>query len=131
VRSFQGNGTTPAAGSPASLNLSANGHRANLAGELFPNLQPGFTGVLELSSDTPFLALTLRLLTNARGEALLTTFPIADLTRPAPAPVVFPQIADGGGFKTEIILLSPHGPVDAAIRFFDDNGVPLAVGNVQ
>src|SRR5437899_8663393 len=38
-----------------------------------------------------------------RGDFLLTTFPIADANQPAPSPIVFPQIVDGGGSKTQSI----------------------------
>ena len=87
----------------------------------------GFRGVFEISSDTPFVALNLRALINGRGEILLTTFPIADPTRPAPSPVVFPHFADGGVFRTELILQSPVDLIDAVVRLIGDSGVPVPV----
>jgi hypothetical protein len=70
-------------------------------------------------------------LTNGRGDFLLTTFPAADLTQPAPTPIVFPQIADGGGYKTEFILISADGstPASATVNFIDDNGAALILGS--
>jgi hypothetical protein len=130
VTAFEANGRTTAGTGPSSFDLSAAGHRARFAGQLIAGLPPDFTGVLQIASSVPFVALTVRLLTNTRGDALLTTLPIADLTRPAPEPVIFPQIADGGGYQTELILLSPHGDLQAAVRYFADDGSPLPVRTI-
>jgi hypothetical protein len=83
-----------------------------------------------VESANPFAALVVRLLTNSRGEDLLTTFPTADLMRAAPSPAIFPQIADGGGYQTELILISPRGEMTAVVRYFDDDGLPLEVAQV-
>src|SRR5262249_45407883 len=83
---------------PATVNLAARGHAAAFVRELISGLPSGFTGVADLTSSSPFAPLTLRSLTNGRGDFLLTTFPAADLIQPAPTPIVFPQIADGGGY---------------------------------
>ncbi len=45
-----------------------------------------------------------------------------------PSPVVFPQIADGGGFVTEFILLNAGGDSKTTLSFFDNEGRQLAVG---
>src|SRR5262249_18698268 len=95
----------PVAGSQASLTLPALAHTAKYIRELV-TWDSGLKGVLEISASGPLAALTLRTLLNQRNETLLTSFPVADLNQPAPLPV-FPQIADGGGFLTEIILISP------------------------
>ncbi len=71
---------------------------------------------MELSSSTPFAALTLRSLVNARGEFLLTTLPVADYNQAASGPIVFPQIADGGGYRTELILVSAGGAASDHLR---------------
>ncbi|MBZ5552179.1 MAG: hypothetical protein LAO21_05625 [Acidobacteriia bacterium] len=118
-------GTTQA----ASISLPANGHTARFADQLLSGLPNGFQGVMDITSSSPFAALTLRSLNNARGDGLLTTFPTADLTRPAPSPVVFPQIADGGGYSTQIILInSGSSSSSASVSFFGESGSPLPVG---
>jgi hypothetical protein len=109
VRAFQPDGATTAGNGSANITLSANGHIARFAGEMIVGLPSGFTGVLEISSASPFAAVTLRSLTNGRNDFLMTTFPVADATRAAPAPIVFPQIADGGGYSTQFIFLSAAG----------------------
>jgi hypothetical protein len=82
---------------------------------------------LDIASASPFAALTLRSLNNSRGDELLTTFPVAEFNQAAPFPIVFPQIADGGGFKTQFILLSAGAGANTTLNFFTDNGSALAV----
>jgi hypothetical protein len=83
---------------------------------------------LDVSSATPFAALTVRSLYNENNDYLMTTFPVADMNQAAPSPVVFPQIADGGGYETQIILLSTDGASSTTIHYYDDDGAPLAIG---
>ena len=111
-----------------SLDLPGNGHEAKFDYQFISSLQGGFTGVLEISSSSPFAALTLRSLVNSRGDFLLTTFPIADFNQPAPVPMIFPQIANGGGYMTEFILLSSGGGAIGILSFLDDRGSPLSIG---
>jgi hypothetical protein len=110
------------------LDLEGHGHEAKFAGQFIPSLPAGFTGVLDVSAPTPFVALTLRALSNTRGDFLLTTFPVADANQPAPAPLIFPQIADGGGYHTQFILLSTGGSASTTFNFYGDDGAPLTVG---
>jgi ligand-binding sensor domain-containing protein len=125
INAFQIDGITSIATSPVLLPLAANGHDAKFADQLFSDLPSDFTGVLDISSATPFAALTIRSLYNENHDFLMTTFPVADATRPAPSPVVFPQIADGGGYITEFILLSPTGAATSTLSFFDGEGIPI------
>ena len=86
-------------------------------------------GTLDLSSNQPLSVLALRLTSNQRGEALLTTTPAADLTRPASSdPLYFPQFADGPGTTSSLILLNTTGnTLTGTIRLFGQTGSPLAV----
>ncbi|MBZ5537484.1 MAG: VCBS repeat-containing protein [Acidobacteriia bacterium] len=127
VTAFQADGLTPVAVPTNFTTLPGGGHTAAFAGELVPGLPGGFIGVFDMTSASPFVALTLRSLDNSRGDQLLTTFPVADFNQPAPFPIVFPQIADGGGFKTQIILLGAGIGANTTINFFTDNGSALAV----
>lgn len=124
---FQMDGVTPVVASPGQVQLQGNGHTAAFAGQFISGLPNGFTGVLDISASSPFAALTLRSLTNSRGDFLLTTFPIADFNQSPVTPLIFPQIADGGGYRTQFILLSSGGAASATLSFFDDNGSPMAV----
>jgi hypothetical protein len=127
LNAFQADGVTPAGS--GFLDLAGNGHGASFANELIRSLPEGFTGVLDISAPTPFVALTLRSLKNARGDFLITTFPVADFNQPAPAPVVFPQIVDGGDYKTQFILLNTSGAMsDTTLTLFGDNGGVFSLG---
>jgi hypothetical protein len=55
----------------------------------------------------------------------MTTFPIVDVAKPTPSPVVFPHIADGGGYVTQIILISPAEASNATLYMYGEDGTPL------
>jgi YD repeat-containing protein len=130
MNAYQADGVTLAGSGAGTLDLSPEGHEAKFVGQLVPGGIPaGFTGVLDISGSAAFAALTLRSLINARGDFLLTTFPIADATRPAPSQLVFPQIANGDGYQTQFIFLAPGGVAGSVtLRFLGDNGAPIEVG---
>jgi hypothetical protein len=124
INAFQTDGTTAVGTSQGPLQLSAYGHDAKFADQFISGLPDGFTGVLDISASTQFAALTLRALVNERQDFLMTTFPIADANRTAPSPIVFPQIADGGGYVTQFILISPSGGASATLYFYGEDGTP-------
>jgi len=126
---YQLDGVTPAGFAPNVIGLPALGHDAEFIWQIIGELPDDFVGVLDLSSSTPFSALTMRFLINERGDFLLTTFPIADLNQLPPAPLVFPQIADGGGYQTQFILLNPGAvPSAVTIRYLGNDSSPIAIG---
>ncbi len=129
LKAYQSDGSTPAGSATYNLSIPGNGQTALFVGNWISGLPASFTGVLDISAPAPFAALTLRFLSNARGDLLFTTFPIADMTRPAPTPLLFPQLADGGGYRTEFILISAGGSAEATVSFLGDDGKPLAVGS--
>jgi hypothetical protein len=128
ITALQGDGVTGVGTSRDPLILPPNGHRAHFADEFIAGLPAGFTGLLDIISTTPFAALTLRSLYNERHDFLLATFPVADMTRAAPFPIVFPQIADGGGLVTQFILIGPGGASSVTLNFYDDDGKPWLIG---
>ena len=127
LRAYQLDGGTVAGSGPGSTDFAANGHRAAFVGELISGLPEGFIGVLDLEAPTPFAALTLRSLYINRHDFLLTTLPIADLNKATPAPMVFPQIADGGGYITQFIMFSSGEPAGLTLRLFGDTGAVLPI----
>ena len=65
---------------------------------------------LEISSDQSLSIVALRLANNQRNDPLFTTTPVADLTQPLTNDVIyFPQLVDGGGYTTSIVLLNTSG----------------------
>ncbi|MBZ5499803.1 MAG: hypothetical protein LAP85_25670 [Acidobacteriia bacterium] len=127
IQAFQIDGAPFVGTSRNVLRLRPGGHSVKFAADLIPGLTAGFRGVLDISSTTPFAALALRSLKNGRNDLLLTALPAADVDRTASLPIVFPQIADGGGNTTELILLNAGSPVTATIKFLGEMGLPLAV----
>jgi hypothetical protein len=127
LQAYQSDGVTLAGDRNANQDLPGNGHKSQFVWQWISGLPADFRGVLDISAPTPFAALTLRFLTNERGDFLLTTFPVADMTRAAPAPVIFPHLADGGGYRTEFILLSAGGAAQAVMNFFGTQGSPLPI----
>ena len=128
MAAFQRDGVTAVGTSQGTFALPANGHIARFATEFISGLPEGFSGVVDIKSTTPFAPLTMRSLNNQRNDFLLTTFPVADMNQPAPSPIMFPQIADGGGYVTQFILLSTGTSKGMKLNFYDDHGEPLGVG---
>jgi hypothetical protein len=126
VSAFQLDGVTPAGTNSGLTHLAGNGHTAAFAEQFIPGLPSGFIGVLDISAPSPIVALTLRSLVNARGEFLLTTFPIADFNQAAMGPLVFPQIADSSGYQTQIILLNTSSaPSTVTVNYLGNDGSPI------
>jgi photosystem II stability/assembly factor-like uncharacterized protein len=125
IHAFQNDGITPAGTSQGPLQLVVDGHTAAFADQFIAGLNVGFTGVLDISSTIPFAALTLRSLLNERHDFLMTTFPVADAFSNAPSPILFPHIADGGGYVTQFILISSGGAANTTLSLHDETGAPL------
>ncbi|MFI5173858.1 MAG: hypothetical protein ACHQKY_03305 [Terriglobia bacterium] len=110
------------------LTIPPNGHVAKFITELIPSLPASFQGVLTLNSNVPISPLTLRLTKNQRAEDIFSTLPVADLNNPPVGSLFLPQIVDGGGFQTQIILLSTSGLSGAVqLDFFNDGGASAAL----
>lgn len=124
----------PAESSETSINLSADGHTSRFANDIF-DLEDGFTGMLEISSDQPFVPITLKFTINQRGDFVLTTLPVADLNRlPQATRVVFPQIGLGpipnqGEFSTRLIFINGdlESGLAGVLAFFGSDGSGLAI----
>jgi hypothetical protein len=89
-----------------------------------------FHGTFTFSSSVPIAVIALRMVTNERGEFLMTTLPVVDLSAPSPAgSIAIPQFANGGGWKTQIVLVSTSvvGAQQGTVQFFDPSGLPAMV----
>jgi hypothetical protein len=128
ISAFQNDGVTPAGTSHGPLLLPVNGYDAEFAGQFIAGLPSGFTGVLDISSEHPFSALTVRSMTNELNRFLMATFPVADVTKAAPSTILFPQIADGDGYSSQIILISPSGASSTKLQFYGEDGIPIDLG---
>jgi chitodextrinase len=116
--------------SSSSISLEAKGHTAQFVSQLITNMPNPFLGTLTLSSASPFAAVNLRLASNGHGETLFSALPLADLSRSLGATrLIFPQVVDGGGLPTQILLMNPSVNTTSTgfISFFDDDGNALAL----
>jgi len=103
--------------------LAPKAHSAKFISELFPDLSRDFQGALSLTSNVPISPLTLRLTQNQRGQSIYSILPIADLNSPPAGAVYIPQIADGGGYSTQIILVNTaNSPGAVHVDFYDSSG---------
>jgi hypothetical protein len=127
IQAFQTDGISPIGSNQESLTLTGLGHDSKFVNQFLSGLPGDFTGVLDISAPTPFAAITVRSLINERGDFLMTTFPVADATRIAPSPIVFPQIANGAGYVTQVIAVSPGKASSTIFNFYCNDGRPLAV----
>jgi hypothetical protein len=128
LKAYQSDGSTSAGSQANPLSIPGNDHAAAFLRQWISGWPADFKGVLDIPAPAPFTALTLRALTNARQDSLIATFPTADLNRPAPTPVVFPQIATGGGYRTEFILLTSGASAASTLSFLGEEETPLSVG---
>ncbi len=112
-----------------SVTMEAALHMATFIFQEFPGLPAGFTGSLTFESDQRLAAITLRQSQNRRGDPLYTTLPVVDLASPANRnPAVFPQIAAGDGYVTQLLLINPGGTnLTGRIGFTDNSGAPLSL----
>ena len=109
------------------LTIPAGGQLARFLDQAPFNSGTGFQGAFTFTSDTPVGVITLRGLTNERGEFLMSTLPVIDLTStPTSSSILLPYYADGGGWTTSVILVNPtDNPLGGAVQF--RNGAGLIV----
>lgn len=112
--------------------VPANGQVAMFLNQIpgFSGLTAPFQGVLRISTTAPtgISVVGLRGRTNERGDFLITTTPPVDeAIPPTTAELVFPHLADGGGYTTQFVLFSGAAGQSASgtLRFYAQNGQQL------
>lgn len=113
-------------GRRTTLSLGAGAHTARFIHELFPSVGTAFLGTLTIQSSSPVAAVALRGTVNDLGQFIMTTVPVSSGALLG-GTVVFPQIAEGGGYVTELILVNPspttlRGTVDFSFNVESDRG---------
>src|SRR6266850_1186109 len=79
------------------------------------------SGTLTFNASAPVAVVALRGLTNERGEFLITTQPVADLTDLSLRPTVIGHVADGGGWRTQLVLVNTRDEtVTGRVEFYND-----------
>ena len=77
-------------------------------------------GTFSFTSDVPVSVIALRGLTNERGEFLITTLPITDLSTATSTDTAYlSHFADGAGWTTQTVLVNPRDTtITGSIQFF-------------
>ena len=108
-----------------SFTLAANAHIARFLSEAPFGLRSGFIGTLTFNSPAPIAVTAVRTLVNERSEFLMTAQPV--LTLPGDisvGPVLLAHFADGGGWRTEVILINTTDSMIAGTVEFFGQGTP-------
>lgn len=111
------------------LSIPAGGQLARFIQELFSaqSIGSNFRGTAAVTSDLPIAVTALRGTTNEAGVFLIASVPLSVGAPPPSAITVFPQVAAGGGYSTELILINPSatritGTLDFSSSFTTDRG---------
>jgi hypothetical protein len=121
---------SPLAG-PASVMVPGNGQVAMFLNQVpgFSALPPRFQGVVRIltTSANAISVVGLRGRYNERRDFLLATTPAINENLVNGDQTLFPYIAEGGGYTTQFILLSPSGGSSSSgwLRFYSQTGAPL------
>jgi hypothetical protein len=121
---------TPAA-APISLDVPANGQFARNIHELFPQLPQNFKGVLKVSAPSPLVLIGLRNRYNERGELLMTATPSYDDTSAAVRETDFPHFVSGGGYSTQLVLMSTGPGQTGSLSLIAQDGSTLPSSTIQ
>jgi hypothetical protein len=119
-------------GSPlatADLPIPASGQIVAFLDDLIPSLRgQSVQGVLRITSPLTISVVGIRSHYNERGDFLMaTTPPTLETALPSSTERFFPQIANGGGFTTQVILFSGTAgqAADGDVTFTSGVGIPF------
>lgn len=107
-----------------STTIPPNGQIAKFLDQAPFNGRSSFSGTFTFNSSVPVSVIALRGLSNERGEFLITTLPVADLSIPASQSTLqFSHFADGAGWSTQVILVNPSDAIlTGSVQFRNPSG---------
>ena len=110
--------------------IPGNGQVANFLNEVFPGLSFPFKGILRVSGGAAagLSVVGLRTRTNERGDFMITTTPPTDENNSrSPTELLFPDVANGGGYTTQFILFSGTAGQSSSgnLRLLKQDGSPF------
>ncbi len=80
-------------------------------------------GTFTFSSSAMVSAVALRGFTNERSEFLMTTLPVVQPGSTTSSPVTLPHFADGGGWRTQVVLVNPgENTLSGLVQFLSTAG---------
>jgi hypothetical protein len=84
-----------------------------------PNIEATFT----FTASSPVSVIAIRGLVNERSEYLMSGSPVIDLDANVDSPLLFPVIAQGDGWSTELVLINPSDvSIDGRLQFVRQDG---------
>jgi hypothetical protein len=112
----------------ATVQIPPRGQLSRSLSEVLDVLLSSFSGTLDLTSDQPLSSVGLRSRVN-RESLLVTALPVLDTTGfTYRKRLVFPFIIDGGGARTQIMLMNPQSSiVSGSISFSAGDGDLLPI----
>jgi len=126
--------TSDGVGADQTISIPSNSEIAKYLNEPAFGLAAGTTlqGTFTFSSDVPVAVVALRLLRNERGEELLTTLPVTDLSAPtAPGTAYLGHFADGSGATSQVVLVNPtDSAIGGTIQFLGQGTAAAAAGPI-
>jgi len=96
--------------------------------QLIPGIPYPFHGVIRITSNTPIAVIGLRGDYNSRGDFIITTpMPTDENATPISARLIFPHLADGGGYSSEFVIYSGTATEagGGTLQFFQQSGQSL------
>jgi hypothetical protein len=113
------------------FNIPPKGQIIKRAKDLFPTLPAGFRGSIRITAPSSMVVTAVRNRYNERVELLTaSTQPYNEATSPSQE-VDFPEFVRGGGYNTQLILLSTGNAQSGAIWVMDKNGTVLPSSTVK
>ncbi len=112
----------------ADLALPAAGHIAEFVDERLAAAGAGFEGTIEIVSNQALSAVALRY---DNSLSSFSTIPI--FSDELESTIYFPQVADGAGYRTNLILMNPNDRnISARLEFFSADGtlIPMPVAGI-
>ncbi|PYS26651.1 MAG: hypothetical protein DMG11_19110 [Acidobacteria bacterium] len=104
-------------GRQTTIQLDGRAQKSQFVHELFPGIGTSFVGSMSLTSNVPIAVLALRGTFNQSNDFIMATVPVFSGST-STEPAVVPQIADGSGYVTELILLNPAAtPITGTVEF--------------
>jgi hypothetical protein len=119
------------AGSSTHVEIAPGGHIAKFANEFFPQLRSPFKGIIKISAPSPIAVSGLRGRYNERGDLLVTTTPPHIDGSALQTEISFPHFVAGGGYFTQLILLSTGVPHSGSLWIMSKDGEPMGAGNLR
>lgn len=100
----------------------------------FENLNTPFRGILRITTDSSsgIAVVALRTMVNEKGNFLAaTTGPLDD--QAISSRIVFPYLADGGGYRSQFFVMNGTGPqpFSGILHFTNPDGSPLQIGELR